>query len=486
MKIEQKPLDDHQVQLTVEIENDTYEGARRKAARQIAKRVKVPGFRPGKAPFNVIEKQVGSGAIEEEAIDLILEDVYPKVLEESGVQPYGPGNLEKVDDDKENRIFKFRVPLSPEVKLGDYEKVRIPFKEKKVTKKDIEGVIDSLREQQAVLEPVERPVEEGDMAYVLLSGERKKADKDGETALIQERSYPVVVEKQDVDNKSEWPFPGFSRKLIGLKVGDEKEFSHTFDSESEFEDLRGEDASFKIKLEEIKDRILPEVTDEFAKSLGEYEDVKSLRDEIKGTLTQNFERQQNDEYETSIVEKIVEMSEIKYPPQMLDHELGHYIEDLSPQLAQQGLTIENYLTSRQMDMEALREEVKPTVEERMKKSLVINELSRQEKIEVTEEEIQELVTVRIKQLQGMMSQEDANKALSGDALQGLVSRTMTEEIITRTLARLRSIAMGEAEKAKQDEKKSEKAKEKDEKKKAPKASAKKKSAPKVKKDEGEK
>ncbi len=486
MKIEQKPLDDHQVQLTVEIENDTYEGARRKAARQIAKRVKVPGFRPGKAPFNVIEKQVGSGAIEEEAIDLLLEDVYPKVLEESGIKAYGPGNLEKVDDEKENRIFEFRVPLSPEVKLGDYTKVRIPFKEKKVTKKDIEGVIDSLREQQAVLEPVERPVEEGDMAYVLLSGERKKADKDGETAIIQERSYPLVVEKQDVDNKTEWPFPGFSRNLIGLKAGDEKEFAHTFDKESEFEDLRGEDATFKIKLEEIKDRILPEVTDEFAKSLGEYEDLKSLRDEIKGTLKQNFERQVNDEYETSIVEKIVEMSEIHYPPQMLDHELGHYIEDLGPQLAQQGLTIDNYLTSRQMDMDALREEVKTTVEERMKKSLVLNELSRKEEIEVTEEEIQELVSERIKQLQGMMSPEEAKKALSGNALQGLVSSTMTEEIITRTLARLRSIAMGEAAKAKKDEKKSEKAGAADEEKKAPKAAVKKKAAPKVKKDEGEK
>ena len=487
LKIEQSTLDDHQVKLRVEIENDTYEGARKKAARQIAKRIKVPGFRPGKAPFNVIEKQVGSGAIEEEAIDIILDEIYPKVLEESGIEPYGPGNLEKVDDDKDKRIFEFRVPLTPEVMLGKYAKIRIPFKQKKVTKKDIDGVVESLRDQQAVLEPVDRAVLEGDMAYVLLSGEREKADDEGNTALIKERTYPVVIEKENVKDSNEWPFPGFSRNLIGLKVDDTKEFKHTFGKDSEFEDLKGENAAFKVKLEEIKDRILPEINDEFAKSLGEYEDVKSLTEEIKGTLKQNFERQQEDEYENSIVEKIVEMSEVKFPPQMLDHEMEHYIKDMGPQLAQQGLTMENYLTSRKMDMEALMEEVRPTVEERMKKSLVINEIARQEKIEVSEEEIQILVSEKVTQLQQMMSPEDAKKSLSGDALQGLVSRTMTEEIINRTLTRLRNIAKGDGDKESKD--KLEKTKgesDKTKKKDSPKASTKMNTPKKDKKDEGEK
>lgn len=487
MKIEQTSLDDHQVKLRVEIENEAYEGARKKAARQIAKRIKVPGFRPGKAPFGVIEKQVGSSAIEEEAIDIILDEVYPKVLEESGVEPYGPGNLDKVDDEKDKHIFEFRVPLSPVVVLGKYDKLRLPFKEKKVSKKDIDGVIESLREQQAVLEPVDRAVQEGDMAYVLLSGEREKADDDGNTALIKERTYPVVVEKQDVEAATEWPFPGFSRKLIGLKTDDTKEFTHTFGKDSEFEDLRGEKAKFKIKIEEIKDRIFPDFNDEFAKSLGDYEDLKALNSEIKSNLKKNFEQQQKDEYENSIIEKIVEMSEVKFPPQMLDHEMEHYIKDMGPQLAQQGLSMENYLKSRKMDMEALREEVRPTVEERMKKSLVINEIAQQENIEVSEKDIQSLVSEKVTQLQNLMSPEDAKKSLTGDALQGLVSRTMTEEIINRTLTRLRNIAMGEGnketkEKSVKTKGETDQAKKQD----SPKAYAKKKSPTKTNKDEGEK
>lgn len=491
MNIQQTALEDHQVQLNVEVENETFEGARRRAARAISKRVKVPGFRPGKAPFNVIEKQVGSAAIEEEAIDLLLEDVYPQVLEESGVQPWGPGSLEKVDEEKDKRLFQFRVPLSPEVKLGDYSQMRIPFKSKKVTKKDVEGVLKNLRDERAVLEPVERPVEEGDMAYVLLSGERTNPDKEGKTALIKENTYPVVVEGKDTDTTKEWPFPGFSQKLIGLKTDEEKEFSHTFAKDSEFEDLRGEKATFKVKVSEIKDRILPELTDDFAKSLGEYEDLKALNAEIKESLKSNFEQQQNDEYENEIVGKVIELSEIKYPPQMLEHELEHYIEDLGPQFAQQGLTLDTYLKSRNMELSDLQEEVRPTVVERVKKSLVLMEVSRNEEIEVSEEEIQELVAERVQRLQQLMGEDEAANALSGEALQGLVSRTMTEEVINRTLARLKSIAKGEASKTESEEEPGEghKAEAKTPPKKA-KASAKKtakeESKPQANKDEGAK
>jgi trigger factor len=448
LNIQQTLLDDHQVQLNVEVENDTFEGAKRRAARQIAKRVKVPGFRPGKAPFNVIEKQVGEAAVEEEAVDILLEEVYPQVLEESGINPWGPGNLEKIDDEKEMRLFQFRVPLSPEVILGDYSKIRIPFKEKKVSKKDIDGVINNLRDQQAVLEPVERPIEEGDMAYILLSGERDNPDKEGKTALVKENTYPVVVESKSVDPATEWPFPGFSQALLGLSAEDKKSISHTFGAESEFEDLRGEKATFQIEVKEIKDRILPELTDEFAKSLGEYDDLSALNAEVKDSLKTNFDQGQKDEFENKIVEKIIELSEIKYPPQMLTHEIEHYIEDLGPQLAQQGLNIDTYLKSRNMEMAELHEEVKPTVEERVKKSLVLMEVSRNEKIEVSEDEIQELVAERVKSLQELVGQEEAANALSGDSLQGLVSRTMTEEVISRTLSKLKSIATGEKQEEK--------------------------------------
>jgi trigger factor len=441
MKISQKTLEDHQIQFSVEVEAQTLEGARQKAARKIAQRVKIPGFRPGKAPFNVIEKQVGAQAIKDEALDIVLDEMYPRVIEETGIKPYGPGTLEKVQEDKEPQIFEFRVPLSPEVKLGDYLNIRLPFEEKSVAEKDIQNVLDNLREQNAVLQPVQRATQEGDIAYILLSAERQ-APKDGKSTLLPERRYPVVIEKADVDTKNEWPFPGFSRLLIGLKVGEEKSFPHTFAKDSEYADLRGEAADFKLKVEEIKDRQLPDLDDALAQSLGNYKTAAELRTEVEKQLTENFKRQSEDEYENQIVEKIIEGSEIKYPPQMLHHEIHHYIEDMGPDLAARGLDLETYLKSRQITHDQLEDEVSPRVEERLKKSLVIMEVSRAEKIEVAENEVQGLVEEKINRLQQVLSAEDMRKILAKDNLQGLVSRTLTEEVIRRTLARLRDIAQG--------------------------------------------
>ena len=444
MKIDQQPLEDHQIRLTVEVGNEQLDIARKRAARKIAQRVKVPGFRPGKAPYSVIEKQVGPEAIEEEALDIVLDEVYPKVIEETGIKPWGPGTLEKVSEDKEPRVFEFRVPLSPTVELGDYKKIRIPFKEKPVTAEDVQGVIDNLLEQQAALEPVERAAEEGDMVYAVISGERNKPDKDGDTALLAERRYPVIIEGKEVEAGNEWPFPGFSRQLIGLKPGDSKTLKHTFAKDSSFEDLRGVPASFQVNVEEIKDRILPELTDDFAKSVGDYESVTHLRSEIEKSLKENFESQQNEEYDNQIVDAIVEKSTIKFAPQMLDHEIEHYIEDLKPQLSGQGMDLDTYLKSRQMELDDLKEEVRPRVESRLKRSLVLMDVSKAEDVQVSEDEVAGVVQDKIVRIQDLVSQDEARRLFSGDSLQGLVSRTITEEVIDRTLQRLRQIAMGEA------------------------------------------
>ena len=444
MKIDQKNLDDHQVQFSVEVEKQTLESARQKAARKIAQRVKIPGFRPGKAPFNVIEKQVGLEAIKDEAIDIVLEEMYPKVIEEAGIKPYGPGTLEKVHEDKDPQIFEFKVPLSPEVELGDYKKIRLTFEDKKVTQADVDKVIKDLREQNAMLVPVQRSVEEGDMVYILMSAERGKP-KDGKTSLLPERRYPVVVEKEDVDTKNEWPFPGFSRLLIGMKPEEEKTFPHTFAKDADFEDLRGEAASFKLKVEEIKDRQMPELDDAFAQTLGSYKTMAELRAEIEKQLTENFANQAKDEYDNRIVEQIIEKSEVKFPPQMLHHEIHHYIEDLGPELAARGLDLETYLKSRDMTLDQLEEEVSPRVQERLKKSLVIMEVSKQENIEVPEEDVEGLVQQKITRLSQSYSADDMKKILAKENLQGLVSRTLTEEVINRTLDRLRLIAEGKGE-----------------------------------------
>ena len=442
MKIDSTLQEDHQVKLTVEIEQKLLEGSKRKAAKQIAKRVKIPGFRPGKAPFNVIQKHVGDAAILENALEIIIDDIYPKAIEESEIKPYGPGSLENFTNE-DPPIFEFIVPLLPEVKLEDIRKLRIDYEEKEVKDEDIDQVINNLRENQAIIEPVDRKVEEGDMVYIILSGERKGEEEESMKTLVEERRYPVIIEKESVEQISEYPYPGFSRELIGLNANDEKTLEYHFADDYEFDELQGITGLYKIKIEEVKARSIPELNDEFAKSVGEYEDITGMREDVSKTLSERFEIESNAKYEDQIIEIFLKQADINYPPQMLEHEINHFIEDLERQLAQQSLDMEMYLKSRNIEIEELREEIKPKAEERMKRGLIIMEIAEQEEISLTQEEIEEKTQQTLSEIQQIYSEKDVKKFTQPQVLERLVNRIITDEIISRTLERLRIIAKGE-------------------------------------------
>lgn len=442
LKIETKFEDNHQAKLIVEVENASLEKSKRKAAKSLAKRVKIPGFRPGKAPYNVIQNHVGDAAILESAVDILIDEIYPKAIEEAKLNPYGPGSLENVSS-MEPPTFEFIVPLSPEVNLGNYRDIRIDYKEKQVEEKDIDEVIENLRAQQAVIEPTDREIQESDLAYIMLSGEKISSEEGEDKSLINEQKFPVVIEKEDVDKSSEWPFPGFSRKLIGMKVGDEAKFDYKFKKDYEYEELQGVKAEYSVQVEEIKSRILPDLNDEFAKSVGDYENLENMQEEIKKSLSSRYDQETNSEYESKIIDKIVEDAEIKFPSQMIDHEIDHMIEDLENRLTSQGLNMEVYLKSREQNLESLREEFNPAAEERIKRSLVFMEITSQEKIELSSEEIEAKTKETIEEIKMYFPEEEVKKLTSGEALQSLVNKIITDEITVRTLERLRKIAKGE-------------------------------------------
>ncbi|MBN2502339.1 MAG: trigger factor [Anaerolineales bacterium] len=442
MKIQTEPRDDHQVKILAEIESEKLEDAKRRAGRKIAKRIKIPGFRPGKAPYQVVARTVGEGAILEEALDLMLEEIYPDIIEEADIDPYGPGSLEKVES-MEPPVFEFTVPLAPEITLGNYRDIRIDYEPTEVTEDDINELIERLRDQQAVLESVERPAEEGDMVYIVLNGERAEPDEEGNTDIIKDRRLPVIIEKEDVDDKDEWPFPGFSRQLIGLSAEDEKEFDYTYPEDSEFEDLQSVTAKFTVKVDEIKSRSLPEVDDEFAKSAGDFENIEALRQQIEENLKAQYQEDSESEYNASIIDKMLEDAEIKYPPQMLDHEIDHALQDFARNLSSQGMDLDTYLKSRGQEIDELREEIRPATEERMRRSLVLMEAGVAEKIKIQPEEVDELTQERIGQLARYLTPEQAKQYFTQETMQIMVRNIITEEMSNRTLARLRAIARGE-------------------------------------------
>ncbi len=448
MKIDTTALENHQVKLTVEVEPDTLEAAKHRAARQVAKKTKIPGFRPGKAPYPVIVRQVGEAAILEEAIDILVQDVYPKAIDEAGIHPYGPGKLENVAS-MEPPKFEFVVPLEAEVELGDFHSIRRPYEPQPVSEKQVDEVVEDLRDRQAILEPVVRPAQEGDVVYLRISGRRVDPDEGEDANLVSERSIPILItptetktEEEDEETTDEWPFPGFSRNLIGLSVGDEKTVNHQFSEDSSYEALRGKEAVFQFTVEDIKSRTLPELNDDFAMTVGDFENVDGLRTEIRKELEQRAEEEYNEAYDEAILQEAVNQSSIKYPPEMLEREIDYVIDNLVSRLEQQKVDLDLYLKSRQMEMSELREEGRPVAEKRLRQMLVLSKIASVEGLEVEEGELQNETMRTVDSLYRSMPKKEARKLNQPRVLNNLVGNIMADLLTQKAMKHLRDSSRG--------------------------------------------
>jgi trigger factor len=444
LKIETQPLEDHQVKLVVEVDPQPFEKAKRRAASRLSRRTKIPGFRPGKAPYQIVQRHVGEEIILEESLDILLKDLYPKIIEEAEIEPHGPGKLENVVSVDPLRL-EFVVPLAAEVELGDYRSIRFPYEPEETTDQDVDDVLQDLRHRQAIDEPVERPAQEGDHIYIRLSAERVIAEEGQDPALIADRPQSLLIASEDEDMENEWPFSGFSRELIGMSPGDEKSLTHTFPEDSDFESLKGVTAQFKVTVEEVKSRTLPELNDEFAQSVGDYATLEELRSEIHNSLEQQNKKTYDDDYDDKILNEVVEQSTIKYPPQMLEEEIDEVLHQLEHRLESQNLDLDTYLMTREMDEDDLREEVKPVAEKRLKRSLVLLEISKKEDVDISPDEVQAETERALDILSRTMSEKDLRKLSTEQLVPNLVSNIMVDMRISKTSERLRSIAKGEVE-----------------------------------------
>lgn len=445
MNIEKENLEDHQVKLTVEFDPDQLEVSKRKAAKKIAKRIKVPGFRPGKAPYKVIQRQVGDEALLEESLEILVSDTYPQIIEQSEIEPYGPGNFENIVS-LEPLTLEFIVPLMAEVELADYSEIRFPYEPPKISEQEVEAVEDDFRQRQAVEETVERPVQAGDHIHLRLSAKRFEEGEESEDGnLIDERTTSVIIQEEGSESSREWPFDGFSRELIGMSTGDDKTLIYKFPDDSDFESLRGETAEFSVHAEDVKSRVLPELNDEFAQSLGEYEDLESLEKDIRESLEQRAEDTYNSEYDDQILDEIVEGSTIEHPPQMLENEINEVVHQLERRLGNQGLDMDIYLKTRDIDEQGLRDEAKPVAETRVKRSIVLLEIANKEEIDISEDELQQETERTLESITRFMSDSDRKQFDSPNAVMNLAGNLYAEMRMNRTLEYLRKIAKGESE-----------------------------------------
>jgi trigger factor len=453
LNIEKQIREDHHAHLTVQVDADRLEGMKRRAASQLAKRVKIAGFRPGKAPYPVIVRQLGEAAILEEAIELLVDDIYPEVIKEAEIKPYGPGKLENINS-ADPITLEFSVPLEPEIILGDYHSISEPYEPGTVSDQDVRDVMQDLRERNAIVEPVERPAQVGDLVTIKLSAIRLNTEEGDANELIHERSSTILIqpiddqvvnEKDEItsDNKpDEWPFPGFSLNLVGLSLGDEKTFEYIYPEDSNFESFRDANAQFNVHIEAVKSRQLPELDDEFAKTLGEYDSLDELQSDVQKSLEEQARAAYNENYDEEILSAAIEQTTYKYPDEMVEHEIDTVISEFRRRLERQGMDLDLYLKTRNLDMNGFKEEVKPVAESRIKRALFLVEFGRAENIEVKPEELEKEAYSTMDYLYNTLPERDARKLSERDVYSNIVGNVLADMLSKRSLDQFREITSG--------------------------------------------
>lgn len=435
----------HELQLTVETAQEPFEKAKALAARAISKEVDIPGFRPGKAPYSIVVRHVGEARIIDNALESFLDEIYPQVLEELDEKPYGPGRLKEIHS-LEPPTLEFVIPLQPEVELGDYHSLRIPYEPEKVTEQDVQEVVDDLRSDQAEVGPVEHPAEEGNIVTTKITGYPVDADpEDEEAQIMTNQPLPVMVKEETEENKNEWPFPGFSRQLLGSSPGDTLELVHEYaDHEEVDEELRGKEILFDVTVEEIKDQVLPELNDAFVKSIDdEFETVDELLEDIRASLEEQIDEKNQNEYINQILEAIEEISTVRYPDQLLQNEINGEIEELKDRIQGIGMDMDTYLAMREMDEEELREQIKPQAIRRIVHGLIITHISEEEDLDISADDVTGRFQETINMYFGEEDSESKQDFLGSQNSIELLNRISNQMVTEVTLNYLQALAKGE-------------------------------------------
>jgi trigger factor len=408
--------------------------AMRSAARRLATKTTIPGFRPGKAPYDVLLQRLGEAAVFDEAIDTLGQEVYRQALESADLQPFASGSFDEVVS-QQPLVLRYTVPLQPKIDLGAYKDLRMPFEEPQVADGALDAFLEELRQGQAVIEPADRPAQLSDVVLIDLRAEIPgEGEKPAETLLRQEGASVLVAETND------WPIPGISNHLVGLKAGDDTEFDHTFGDDHPSETLRGKTAHFHVHCHEVKSRFVPEWTNDLARSLGDFEDLLDLRQKARQSLTQQAHARAEAEFRDQVVNGVVEGATVEYPPQILEEELNDLLRDLEARLRSQKLSLADYLKIQKKTEKELRDELEPSARARIKRGLVISEVAEVEKIEATEDEVTAEIDKMAKQSKDVA--DSLRKVF--DTPTG--RRRIAVDLVTdKAMARLAAIARGEGE-----------------------------------------
>lgn len=416
----EKTKNANEVKLEITVEAEKFENAMKKVYFQNAKYFNIPGFRKGKAPMNIVEKYYGEQIFYEDAFNEVATEAYEEAIKENKIEAVSRPEVDIAQMEKgKDLIFSAVVQTKPEVKLGKYKGVEIEKIEYKADKKAVDHELGHMQEHNSRLITVDdRPLENGDTATIDFEGFVDGVAFDGGKA-----------EGHELEIGSGAFIPGFEEQLVGMEIDGEKEIKVTFPKEYFSKELAGKDATFKVKLHEIKKKELPELDDEFAKDVSEFDTLDELKKSIKEKLTKNNEQRAKYETEDAAIKAVCEESELDVPSGMIELEIDNMLKDFEQRLAYQGLNLEQYLKMLGKTEEEIRKEYEPQAIEAIKSRLVLEAVIKAEKIEASEEEVKAKMEEMAKSYGKDVEELSKNENLKNYLEDGIKSEKALEFIV---------------------------------------------------------
>ena len=448
MSVQVENLEHNMAKLTVTVDADRFEKACNEAYMRQRKSISVPGFRKGKVPRTLVERMYGENIFFEDGADILLKEVYPEAYDESGLEIVSQPKIDIVQIEKGKEfIFTAEVAVKPEVKLGKYVGVTVTKIDTSVSDDEINEEIDRQRNQNARTITVDRAIEDKDTADINFEGFKDGAPFEGGKG----ENYKLVIGSHSfVDN--------FEEQLIGKKAGEDVDVNVTFPEKYQEASLAGQPVMFKVHINEVLGKELPEFDADFVQDVSEFETVDEYKNDVKEKLQKTKEDGAKHTKEDEAIAKIIDDSDMDIPEAMINTQEDRMIADMDNNMRQQGLSFQQYLQFTGMTMEQLREQIKPDATKRIQQSLVLEAIAKAEKIEASDEEIEAEIQ-KVADQYGMKI-EDLKKNVTDDEKKSIAEDLKFNKAVDFVMENIkeRAKAKKKATKKEDDSKKEEKPK----------------------------
>ncbi len=396
-------------ELEIEITAEAFEEALQKAYLKAKNKIAVPGFRKGKAPRKVIEKNYGENCFYEDAVNLLYPEYVNSAIDEANLELVAQPDVEITAVDKENGVsMKVICTTKPEVSVKDYKGIEAEKSVREITDEEVDKEVDKLREKgMRIIDVDDRACQMGDDVVIDFEGFKDDVAFDGGKA-----------EKFTLSLGSGQFIPGFEEQVAGHSIGEEFDINVTFPDDYGAEELKGAPVVFKIKLHEIKAKELPELDDEFVKDTSEFDTVADLKADIKKRLEEAAEKTSQNNFEGAVFDKVIENMEAEIPQVMYDRRVAEMLQDLEQRLAPQGISLEMYMQFTNQTIDSIRETYKEQAEKQVKLRLALEKIAEVENLDATEEEIEaefnkmsEMYSMEVAKIKELVSDKDLKKDL---------------------------------------------------------------------------